>query len=337
MVSLKDVADRAEVSVATASLVLSDKDSGRVSKKTRRRVKTTASELGYIGNAAARTLRTKETKTIGFLSDRIASTPYAVKLIEAANRVALEADQLLLLINTEGSRRTEERAVDVLAEQGVTKTIIASMFHREVDVPKKLGPNVVVLDGFNADPAVPSIVPDETQGVEGVMQVLLDAGHTRIGYLGEVDREGVAATMRKSAYKEILSREGIATDPKLIVETKTKKDQAVANAEKLLKEGKPTAVFCFNDIRAEALYQAARNLGMRIPEDLSVVGFDNQELIAPLLNPPLTTVALPHKEMAEWAVRQVLNGNGDTPPSGGYPVRQECRIVVRDSVGPVRQ
>lgn len=334
MVRLKDVAREAGVSSATASLVLSRKAQGRVSKETRRRVEKAAKDLDYVGNAAARSLRTKETKTIGFLSDRIASTPYAVKMIEAANRVALDSDHLLLLINTEGQEENVKRAVRVLNEHGVGETIVASMFHREVEIPQKLSSDVVVLDGFTNDPAVPSIVPDEEQGARAVMQVLIDAGHRRIGYLGETRREGEAAVMRMQAYLDVLAEEGGVLDPALVVETSPKPDVAVADAERLINQGKPTAVFCFNDVRASSVYQAARNLGLRIPEDLSVVGFDNQEMIAPLLDPPLTTVQLPHAEMAKWAVRTALSPERPAPPEEGYPVRQECRVVLRDSVGP---
>ena len=334
MVRLKDVAREAHVSPATASLVLAHKAQGRVSEATRRRVRKAAEDLDYVGNAAARTLRTKQTKTIGFLSDRIASTPYAVKMIEAANRVALDSGRLLLLINTEGDEDNVERAVRVLNEHRVQETIVASMFHREVKVHEKLSSDVVVLDGFTVDSTVPSIVPDEVQGARAVMRMLIDAGHRRIGYLGETRREGEAAVLRKRAYLDVLTEEGGVLDPDLVVDTRSRPDVAVANATKLIIEGKPTAIFCFNDVRARSVYHAARNLGLRIPEDLSVVGFDNQEMIAPLLDPPLTTVQLPHAEMAEWAVRTALSAEKPAPPEGGYPVRQECRIVFRDSVGP---
>ncbi len=334
MVKLRDVARHAGVSTATVSLVLSGKADGRVSTETRQRVVQAAAELGYVGNAAARSLRTQQTNTIGFLSDRIASTPYAVRMIESANRAALDADQLLILVNTEGSQQGEDAAVEEFVRHGVSKTIIASMFHRKVRVPDRLRPGVVILDGYSDDPSVPSIVPDEQQGIRDVLHLLIEAGHTRIAFLGEIDRIGAAAELRRDAYLETMEEFGLSVDESLIVETGTKVDVAIATAEKLLLEARPTAVCCYNDIRAHAVYSAARRVGLRIPEDLSVVGFDNQELIAPLLEPPLTTVELPHAEMAEWAIHRLLEGPSESA-TVTYPIRQRCRVVVRESIGPI--
>lgn len=334
MATLQDVAHSANVSTATASLVLSGKAEGRVSSDTQQRVTAVAKDLGYVGNAAARSLRTQKTNAIGFLSDRIASTPYAVRMIESANRVALESDQLLILVNTEGSERSEDVAVQEFLRRGVTKTVIASMFHRRVRVPSRLLPGVVVLDGYADDPSIPSIVPDEHQGTRDVLRLLIDAGHSRISYIGEISREGTAAVLRKDAYLETMDEAGLPIDGTLILEVGTKMDVTIAQIEAFLKEKRPTAVCCFNDIRAHATYSAARRIGLRIPEDLSVVGFDNQEMIAPLLDPPLTTVELPHAEMAEWAIRQLLDDAASSEVSS-YPIRQRCEVVIRASIGPV--
>lgn len=164
MAKLQDVALSAGVSTATVSLVLAGKDEGRVSRKTSEKVKATAKELGYVGNAAASSLRTRTTHTIGFLSDYIASTPYAVEVIESANRVAGDNDQLLMLVNTEGSKKAEQFAVEEFLRRGVTGTVIAAMFHREVEVSPQVGTRRGDPGRLLQGPNDPSGCPGRTPG-----------------------------------------------------------------------------------------------------------------------------------------------------------------------------
>lgn len=331
MVRLTEVAARAGVSTATVSLVLSEKDAGRVSATTRDRVLQAAADLDYVGNAAAMSLRTHKTSTVGFLSDVIASTPYAVRMIATANKIAFEAGQLLILVNTEGLPGNERAAVEEFRRHGVDRVIYACMFHREVTLPRGLGGDVVILDGFTEDPRIPSVIPDEWQGARDAVRVLIDAGHRRIAYLGESSREGAAAQIRYESYRHTMAAAGLGTGDELALECPDQIESSDAAAITLLTRARPTAVFCFNDVRASSIYRAASRLGLRIPEDLSVVGFDNLELISERLDPPLTTVQLPHAEMADWAMRQLLEPNEQTTTQE-YPVRQSCRLLIRDSV-----
>lgn len=329
---LADVAKLAGVSTATASLVISGNDKGRTTPATRDNVLAAAAQLGYVGNAAAASLRTRKTNTIGFLSDTIASTPYAVRMVEAANRAAFDAGHLLLLSNTGGSAEVEAAAVAEFRRHAVSRTIYASMFHREVQLPDELGPGTIVLDGYTSDPTVPSIVPDEEQGVRDAVNHLIEAGHRRIAMINDDESERVAATLRLRAYRTALVDAGITPDDDLVVVAPTVTRGADAAAARLLDLAEPpTAIFCFNDERAAGVYREALRRGLRIPADLSVVGFDNLELIAEQLEPPLTTVQLPHAEMGAWAVDVAL-GNRVEP--GPFPVRQRCPLIVRASVGP---
>lgn len=330
---LADVAKHAGVSIATASLVISGNDKGRTSPSTREVVLASAAELGYIGNAAASSLRTRRTNTIGFLSDTIASTPYAVRMVEAANRAAFDAGHLLLLSNTGGEHEVEAAAVAEFRRHSVSQTIYASMFHRLVEVPAQLGPGAVILDGYCDDPTRPSIVPDEEQGARDAVNHIIAAGHRRIAMINDEETERVAATLRFKAYREALAAASIPFDPALVEVAPTVSRGADHATARLLDRAHPTAIFCFNDERAAGVYREAHRRGLRIPEDLSVVGFDNLELIAEQLEPPLTTVQLPHAEMGKWAVEHVL---GKAPDTGSYPVRQHCPLVIRSSVGPPR-
>lgn len=234
MTSLKNVADAAGVSVATVSLVRSGKSKGRVSSGTEERVQQIAADMDYVGNAAAQSLRTRKTNTIGFLSDLIASTPFALEMIAGANRAAMEADQLLMLFNTEGELKNEKAAVSEFLRHGIKKTIVASMFHREVRPPKKLLPNLMILDGYAADSSIRAIVPDEQQGVRDAMRHLFDLGHRRIGYLGDVTREGAAPLLRREAYLECVEQLGLDSDRALVVESTQKLKEAQKRALELL-------------------------------------------------------------------------------------------------------
>jgi LacI family transcriptional regulator, galactose operon repressor len=190
----------------------------------------------------------------------------------------------------------------------------------------------VLLDATSDDLSLFSAVPDSLAAARRATQHLVDAGHRRIAHI-TVDFPTEAAPLRVAGYRDALTGAGIGVDDKLLV-TMSDGDQATGReAARLLLEleDPPTAVFCFNDRMAMGVYQTSNELGVRIPEDLSVVGFDDQELIAADLFPPLTTMALPHYEMGRWAIDRLLSLS-DPPEQVELP----CPLIERDSVGPPR-
>jgi LacI family transcriptional regulator len=332
---IKDVAERAGVSTATVSLVLNDVDGIRVSMATRERVRAAAAELGYHPNSLARSLRTHRTQTIGFISDKIATTPFAGKMIQGAQDAAWAAGYVLMLVNTGRTGELRGHGVQALLERQVDGVVFATMAHEIVDLPEEVGRTpAVALDARPRVDSIPYVVPDEFGGAQAVVAELLDAGHRRIGHI--TDRHSSPpAKLRVQAYLEVLQRAGLPADPRLVVADDTDHEGGYRMASVLLGlEEPPTAIFCFNDQMAMGAYRAAAERGRRIPEDLSVVGFDDQELIASALNPGLTTVALPHYEMGEWAMRTLLAhiaaSDGDSPPTGRL---MPCPLVRRHSVG----
>jgi LacI family transcriptional regulator, galactose operon repressor len=217
--------------------------------------------------------------------------------------------------------------------------VFATMFHQVVELPEAISTTpVVVLDARPGDAAVPFVVPDEAAGAQAIMSELLEAGHRRIAHI--TDRLGsAAARLRRRAYEDMLGRHGVAVDPDLVVEEDTDHEGGHRAAKLLLDHrNPPTAVFCFNDQVAMGVYRAAAERGWTIPDDLSVVGFDDQELIAGALSPGLTTVALPHYAMGEWAVETLLERIADPDTHGtdaqASPVGHlmSCPLVRRDSV-----
>jgi LacI family transcriptional regulator len=177
---------------------------------------------------------------------------------------------------------------------------------------------------------VPSVVPDEVGGGRTATEELIRHGHSRIGFLNNVD--DIPATRgRLEGYRAALRDAGLPFDQRLVVEGRSDTEGGLQAARKLLSAtDRPTAVFCFNDRMAMGAYHAAAELGLRIPEDLSVVGFDNQELIAEGLRPGLTTVALPHYEMGAWAV-ETLIAHIEGQKRADHTVLN-CPLVLRNSV-----
>ncbi|MBM0259742.1 LacI family DNA-binding transcriptional regulator [Micromonospora sp. 4G55] len=335
--SIRDVAAAAGVSVTTVSHVLNNKSGTRVSPETRERVESAARQLGYAANGLARGLRLQRSHTLGLLSDVIATTPHAGRIILGAQETASARGWVLMLLTTGGDPEVERREIHALAQHRVDGVLYATMYHQVVRVPEELRPMpVVLLDAASADPSLPSVVPDETGGGRVAVRELLANGHRRIGFVTNTD--DIPATRgRLLGYQEALREVGVPYRPELVrAEVSDTQGGHRAARELLDRPERPTALFCFNDRMAMGAYRAATELGLRIPDDLSVIGFDNQELIAEGLFPGLTTVALPHYEMGAWAVEEMvelLNQPKGTRRRAARQVVMPCPLVRRDSVG----
>ncbi|WP_147681083.1 LacI family DNA-binding transcriptional regulator [Actinomyces ruminicola] len=330
MATLADVADAARVSTATASLVLSGKASGRVSDATAARVRAAAEELGYVRDALAGGMRNRRTRTVGVLGERVLSTPYAVAMIDAILTVCRQLGWAVLLTDSGGQAEQTRRAVRELRSRRVDVIVHAAMYHQQVHVPAELD-NAAVLNGFADRDGVVGVVPDERAAAREAVGHLLSLGHRRIGHITHDDTT-VAIGMRRTAYEETLVSAGIDPDPSLVISGGNDPEGADASARRLLdREDRPTAVFCYNDGIAAGVYRVAARLGISIPEDLSVVGFDDLRLISTNLEPQLTTMRLPHYEMADWLVRRLIN---DDLPEPAEVRRFPCELVVRKSTAP---
>ncbi len=336
-VGIKDVAAAAGVSATTVSHILNAVEGKRINPDTRQLVLEAAERLGYLPNNLARGLRLSRSYTVGFLSDEIATTPHAGQIIKGAQEAAAERGLLLLMLNTGNDRELERKEIDLLLQHRVDGILYASMYHRIVAVPEQLRPvPTVLLDARSDDPAFPSVVPDEEQGGRTATRELLDHGHRRIGFVTNSD-DIPATPGRLAGYRGALAEAGIAFDPDLVAADRSDAQGGYRAARRLLDTAqRPTALFCFNDRMAMGAYRAAAELGLAIPGDLSVIGFDNQELISENLFPALSTVALPHYEMGARAIAQ-LQAVIDAPEPAGGPRSQEvlhCPLVPRDSVAP---
>lgn len=334
--SMKDVAKLAGVSQTTVSFVVNNVEGANIPLETQARIFAAIEALGYRPNAMARQLRANRTQTIGFVSDVVATTPFAGRIIQGAQDVAWEQGYLLLVVNTGGNQAVKQAAVDMLLERRVDGILYATMFHRVVTPPPQIREvPTVLLDCYVEDRSLPSVVPDEVKGGYVATKALLQKGHRRIGLINDL-LPVPAMVLRQQGYRQALAEYDIAFDAALITQQSSDPPGGNAGLMQLMKlPHPPTAIFCFNDRMAMGVYQGGRALGLRIPEQLALIGFDNQELIAPYMEPPLTTMELPHNAMGQWAVRHLLSliaqGEGGVAAAAVQHLC-ECPLIERSSI-----
>ncbi len=335
LVTIKDVAALAGCSVTTVSHVLNEAPGARVKESTREKVRSAARELAYSPNLLARGVRQSRTNTLGFVSDAVGTTPYAVEIILGAQHAAIETGNLLMLMNAGFDTELTTKEVKALLDRKVDGVLYAADYHRVVTLPPNMrGIPTVLLNCRTADHRVTSTVPDEVGGALAAVQELIANGHRRIGYVTEAS--GIpAAALRMDGYRRALKDAHIRFRPELVARQPSNTPGGYRAASDLLDQTEPpTALFCFNDRMAMGAYHSAAKRGLEIPRDLSVVGFDNQENIADGLMPPLTTVALPHYDMGYWGVMalfEIINSSDALAPRRKL---QPCPLIRRASVGP---
>ena len=327
-VRLSDVARAAGVSPTTASFVLAGREDMRISEAAKERVRAAAAELGYRPNLTARSLRTQVTRTIGFVSDTIATDPFAGETVRGAINAAIERGHLLLIAETEGDDELERRLIDDMLDRQVDGLIYASMFTREVSVPEAAGGHrLVLLNAFAPDTGVAAVIPDELGAGSAAAEVLLEAGHEDgIHLVGALPADLFAARERSAGIKATLGAAG--TGLASIIKCSWAPQPAHdAVAAFLAGGGRPTALICVNDRVAFGALQAT---GRRAAcaRRLSIVSFDDSDL-ARWSRPAFTSLALPHEDMGRTAVELLLE-----PPELPSVRHVPMPLRRRDPVGP---
>jgi LacI family transcriptional regulator len=328
--TLLQVAQRAGVSRSTASFVLTGRHLDmRISEDARQRVLRAARELDYRPNLMARGLRTKVTRTIALVSDTIASDPYAGRAIHGSLAAAVARGHLLLIGETEGDPRIEERLIADFIDRQVDAFVYASMFTRRVRVPKLLhGHPVVLLNCLSqvARPAYHAVVPDELAAGHAAATVVLEAGHHDGIYLvGRPADRVLAAHERMTGIADGLAAAGARLAG--TIDCDWWPDSAYDAVLGALTTGlRPHVLICLNDRIALGAYQALREAGRSIPGDVSVVSFDDSELAA-WLRPSLTSIALPHYQLG-WQAVELLLGPASEPTVTRVPMPVRRRASI---------
>lgn len=314
-VTLADVARLAGLSPTAASMILNGRPDTRLSQDAHDRVNAAAQALGYRPNVAARGLRTDKTLTIGFISDVVATTRFASGLIKGALQAAEAAGHVMLVLETGGEPERETEAIAAVLDRQVDGIIFATMRARELFVPElPSGTRVVMLNATNAQHAI-SVLPDETAGGRRAVELLLQRGHREgialIGQNDEVERDvfrSATVARRVAGIRSAMAEAGAEFVAEESIWLWEPEDGYQATKALLQRRSDIRALLCMNDRLAFGAYQALGEAGLSIPQDVSVVSFDNDE-VAAYLRPGLTTVALPHEQMGQKAVELLLSGD----------------------------
>ncbi|MFF5438681.1 LacI family DNA-binding transcriptional regulator [Streptomyces achromogenes] len=332
----RDVAERAGVSRAAVSFVFSGRAEGNLSPRTQQRIKEAADELGYRPDEVARSLRGRRTGVIGMLSDSIATSPFAGRMVLGAMEAARARGHQILLMESGSDSAAENEAIAELRARRVDGFVYAAMELNYTDVPDGLDPDRTVL--ANCLPRTAgshtAVVTDERGGGRGAVDVLLAAGHRDIALIGGPEGN-IAADDRARGFADGLRAAGFAVGEERVLRVGWQIDEGYAAALGVLKSAPPTAVVCANDRVAAGVLLAAARLGLSVPGELSVVGYDDQDQMAAHLVPALTTVSLPHHAMGAAAVDLLLDAVEAGEPVASGDVRHlNCPVVERASVAP---
>ncbi len=328
---MSDIAIACGVSQATVSLVLNNAPGTRISPATREAVLSAAVKMGY--STPAR--RIDRRPLIAMLINEVTSSPHAAGFIDGAGEAANELGYLLSVMPTAADEEAEQAALEHLAALPVAGVIYARLITQQVALPAQLGERpTVLLNCYTTDTHVPSVVPGDLSAVMKATLSLIEAGHTRIAYIGGEDSIE-ASRERLKGYRRALTMHDIPVDNHLIVKGRWTIQGGYAAFKKLQAlDEPPTAICCFCDRIAMGVYEAAKEIGLKIPDDLSVIGFDNESYSGDML-PPLTTMELPHADMARYAVEKLAEMIA-TPRArhDTHKVKLECEMIVRKSVAP---
>ncbi|MGZ4454659.1 MAG: LacI family DNA-binding transcriptional regulator [Nocardioides sp.] len=308
-VTLADVAARAGVSATTASYILNGRSAEmRISTDAERRVREAVADLGYRPNRNARSLRTATTKTIGVITDFVASGMFSSRLIAGANAAARARDHLLVIGETEGDPEVERLLVEEMVDRQVDGILYVTRTTVRIPVPTHLPVGrTVLLNCSDVDGELPSVLPDEEEGGRTAARTLLAAGLREGVYVVGEDPtpQAVAGIQRLAGIREEFTASGVALGGVLSCDWSVEDAYEAVHAW-LGRGHRPRGLVCLNDRIAMGVYQALSAHGLAVPGDVSVISFDGSEL-ATWLRPRVTSVELPFVEMGGLAVELLLD------------------------------
>ncbi|MBB4188917.1 LacI family DNA-binding transcriptional regulator [Sinorhizobium terangae] len=309
MVSIVSVAKAAGVSNKTVSRVINGEP--HVTEDTRERVEKAIRDLGYIPNMAARQIRSSRSNTFGIITDYVSTTPYSVDIVRGIQDWANRHGKSILMANTGGLPEREAEIWKMFQSHRIDGVLYVTMYHRVVD--PEAGdvsiPTVMINCRPHTSELLPSIEPDDFQGARDLTRYLLERGHRRIGYI-RLNPILLGAELRLDAFRRTVKEFGLAESDlsiRLGMEGPVGAEENyvfAAATEMLQQKDRPTAIMSGNDEMAIQIYIAALTSGLRIPQDVSIVGFDDFRTVSLALKPELTTAALPYYDLgfqgAEW-------------------------------------
>lgn len=351
-----DVAKMAGVSRSAVSLVLNGRGDGNVALESQQRIREAAAALNYSPNKIALSLRNQQSRIIGIVSDQVVTSPFDGNIIAGADAVAREHGFVTVVMDTELDESRDESAVETLLDRQVDGLMYVTVGLRPLHVPSNMARVPSILANCfddRPDAGIPAVIPDEVRGGREATQHVMSLGHRDIAFLAG-DSLTPAAPRRIDGYREAFSNAGRPVNEDRVIQVGWDIDAGFNGAMKLLDTPeparRPTAILCANDRLAIGVVLACYRLGLSVPQDVSVMGYDDEFRIAKAMVPALTTMALPLREMGAAAMESLLAeigqarstkhddggpGTREAPGTTGPNTMVPCRLVVRDSTGPV--
>jgi LacI family transcriptional regulator len=331
-VTMADVAQLAQCSQSTVSVVMNPDSKVKISPSMRDRILKAAETLGYRAETVLPP-RLQPLRRIAVIFDDLTVCPEAVIAADGVREATWQTGDIVSVYNCHGDAEMEQRTLAAVLRSRMEAVIYATVRTREVDVPEQLYATevpVVLLNCYSGDRAFPAVVPGDVAGGNTATTTLAEAGHRRIAHItGEAWME--VSKDRLRGYREALSTADIPFDPALVREGNWQLSSGYAATKDLMALSRPpTAIFCGNDRMAIGCYEALKELGYRIPSDVSVVGFDDDEIAGHLM-PELTTLKFPRQLMGARAVDLALD-RAKTRADSYRVVKLECELVARSSV-----
>ncbi len=341
MATIKEIAKACGVSVATVSNVLNNKPGA--SEATRKLVFDMVEEMDYTPNVVAKNLKLQKTRSIGVIAEDM--TIFSIPdIIDGITEQCEKVDYQILLINLRLFKKYSDtyynkedyypivhREIKKLMEKQVEGIIYVAAHERVIRcIPHKLPIPAVMAYGYTQNPHVPSVVVDDSHGAYELTKHLIQNGHKKIGVItGKSD--SLHAQSRLVGYQEALFDHGILYDPGLVLEGDWTRESGYRWADSLL-EKNITAIFCMNDLMAGGIYDRFMELGLRVGEDISVVGYDNRELSS-YYKPPLTTIDLPLHDIG-YRASELITGmlEGKEVATEDQVCAVGCHMLIRESV-----
>ncbi len=317
MATIYDVAALAKVSAKTVSRVLNG--DAPVSPETRLAIEAAIAELGFVPSNAARMMRSQKSGMVGLITGAISLTnepsqPQGLPdlfIVQGIQRAMSATPMTLMIADTGGRLDRVPHLIQTFLRHRVEGLIYVAEYNCKVELPRVPATTPMVLANCFDDIGTPSILPDDQRGQRELVERLIASGHRRIAYL-TLPPHMVANTLRTAGYRQALTNAGIGYDPDLVecadYEGRADETQILWDIiDRMLRLPEPPTVLCCgNDKMAVRVYGILRSRGLKVPDEISVAGYDNYRVIAETLFPPLTTVELAYTAIGVRAAQRLM-------------------------------
>lgn len=342
MTTIHDVAELAKVSIKTVSRVVNNEP--RVRDTTRERVLQAIDKLKYRPHQGARLMRSNKSGLIGLISTALSTIPgkvahnglSSIHIVKGIQQECRAAGKTLLILDTDPKSDKVDSLVEILESYRVEGIIHVIDYNRKLATDTSVRVPLWLVNASSDDDA-PAVAPDDRRSQYLATEYLIAKGHTKLAYVGFPD-EIEAGRQRNQGFLQAvdaygLDRNSVTVVPGLIVVDCEQISTLEAEIEKLLQqEERPTAICFGNDLMAVQGCRALQGHGIRVPEDISVMGFDDDLVQVSASNPPLTTFTLPYHEMGRLAAKRLISQLDKTAKPEVYPLELHGEVVERESV-----